>query len=119
MYGQTIMDISCSICTQLFINPILFIMEGNDKKQQPQSAANEEYDVNHPENLNTPKFNSTSEHRDTNELPGVENLNLENAPNEAQKPENDSSLRGTAPKTDLGNGQRDDDENEKEKIIRT
>ena len=105
-------------------------MESNDKKNKPQSPDNEGYDINHPENLTTPSFNSTTEHRNTNTLPGVENLNQSKQSDEQilnkksenhdiSSPVNDESLTGKRVKTDLGNGQRDDDEQENEKIIRT
>lgn len=74
----------------------------NDKAPKP---ASEEYDVENPQNLNVPKFNSSTDKRDSHEKPAVENLD-DQKPAEDQRP----------PDTDLGN-ERDDDEDEKERII--
>jgi len=74
----------------------------NDKTPKP---ASEEYDVENPQNLNVPKFNSSTDKRESNERPAVENMN-DHKPAEDQRP----------PDTDLGN-ERDDDEDEKERII--
>ncbi len=105
-------------------------MESQDQKNTPQVAVNQDYDVNHPENLNTPSYNSTKEYREGNELPGVENLNHENglndplkeseiAKNQPSSPKNDASMHGEKSKTDLGNGTKTEEEKENEKIIRT
>jgi len=75
----------------------------------------ENLDPNHPERSTKPAFNSTTDHRPTEQVPGVENLNQDSADREV--PENDESLFGTPHKTDLGNGDRDPDEKDNEKLI--
>lgn len=105
-------------------------MENHKEEQKDKAPDNEHYDVENPQNIAQPKFNSTSTHRGGAELPAVENLNQikeEKTSNEEKKstnsgsplPQNDESLHGKNTKTDLGGGQRDDDEDEDEKIIRT
>lgn len=105
-------------------------MESNEPKKDTQKPVNEGYDINNPQNLTKPSFNSSTAHRSAEALPGVENLNqnklseVEN-PGEkldnpdSHKPVNDESLTGSGSGTDLGNGEREEDEDENEKIIRT
>jgi len=71
-----------------------------------------QYDVEHPEKLNTPSFNSGTEKREGAKLPAVENMN-----DEDEKVEPEDSNRTNMPETDLGND-TGDDEKEKERIIR-
>jgi len=105
-------------------------MENQEEKNKPKVAVSEHYDPKNPQKQNLPKYNSTTEHRDGSELPAVENLNLqdglkdqlEDAKNEdsdSSMTKNDTPLYGKNTKSDLGAGQRDKDEDEKEKIIRT
>lgn len=93
-------------------------MESNDKKNSPQSPDSEEYDVNHPQNLNTPVFNSATDHRSTDNLPGVENMDTQNLSKE-EVPQDPERLFGSAAQTDLGNGERTEEKVEDEKIIKT
>jgi hypothetical protein len=92
-------------------------MESTNMENSPKSANSEEYDVNHPQNLNTPVFNSSTDHRSTDELPGVENLDTQNQ-TEEEVPQDPERLFGSAAQTDLGNGERTEEELEKEKIIK-
>ena len=105
-------------------------MENKEPNNGAKVPENEHYDPENPQNHNLPIYRSDSEHREAGALPGVENLNQikdeKYHPEQADKddstlstPENDDSLFGKTIKTDLGGGQRDDDEDEKEKIIRT
>jgi len=105
-------------------------MENEKEEQKHKAPDNEQYDVENPQNLTQPQFNSTTAHREGPGLPAVENLNQikdsKNDLNDAKEddsdpsaPKNDESLYGKNTKTDLGAGQRDDDEDEGEKIIRT
>ncbi|MCD0488986.1 hypothetical protein LPB86_12165 [Pedobacter sp. MC2016-14] len=105
-------------------------MDSKEPKKDTQTPVNEGYDINNPQNTTKPSYNSGSAHREAGALPGVENLNqnkLSEVDNPGEKldnsgiktPINDESLTGSEPKTDLGNGQRKEDEGEKEKIIRT
>ncbi|MET1055628.1 MAG: hypothetical protein ABWY16_09995 [Pedobacter sp.] len=104
-------------------------MEDQKEEQKGKAPDNEQYDVNNPQNLTQPQFNSTSTHREGAKVPAVENLNQNNDENnlkkekesnnsETKEPVNDDSLNGTGSQTDLGDGQRDEDEADKERIIR-
>jgi len=104
-------------------------MENNKEDQKHKSPDNEHYDIENPQNLTQPEFNSSSTHRSGAELPAVENLNQINEENTAEEekkssntgstlPQNDESLHGKPSQTDLGGGQRDDDEDQDERIIR-
>ncbi len=75
----------------------------SDKTPKP---ASEHYDVENPQNLNIPKFNSSTDKRESHERPAIENLNDQDQPLHDQRP----------PHTDLGN-KRDDDEADEERII--
>ena len=66
---------------------------------------------NATQNPNLPKFNSATEKRTATDLPADENMN-----NQSGEPKDVHDDR--LPDTNLGNS-RDDDEEEKEKIIRT
>ena len=105
-------------------------MENNKNKQEDKTADSEQDNIENPQLATQPLYNSTTTHRDSEKLPGVENLNqnleIKDGFQEAKgnqqapsAPENDETLHGKRTKTDLGNGQRDDDEKEDEKIIRT
>jgi hypothetical protein len=81
-----------------------------DATPKPES---DDYDVNHPENLTTPKFNSDTDKREGAKLSAIENMN-----NEDEKVEPEDSNRSKMPETDLGNNPDDDNEKERERIIR-
>jgi hypothetical protein len=91
-------------------------MESNEDNKSQKSANTEGYDVNHPQNLNKPVFNSTTDHRDTNGLPGVENLDNQ-LMDEKQAPQNIERLTGSSATTDLDNGERNDEDRDEERII--
>lgn len=104
-------------------------MENVNSKNQPKVVDSEGYNVDKPQNQNLPKYNSTSAHRDGSGVPAVENLNQTEGLKKEQQgvkkddfsagaPKNDESLFGQNTKTDLGNGQRDEDEDQEERIIR-
>lgn len=105
-------------------------MENHKKDNEANTPDNEHYDPENPQKQNIPAYNSTSTHRDSASLPAVENLNeikdeknqLKDAKeddSDTSAPKNDDSLYGNTRKTDLGQGQRDADEEEDEKIIST
>ena len=107
-------------------------MENENEDQKAKVPGNENYDVENPQNETVPQYNSATTKRDGPGVPAVENLNqnngLKNEPTDPNKadsdpsaPENDESLYGNDTKTDLGNGQHDDNEKERddERIIRT
>lgn len=105
-------------------------MENTNDIHKDQTPVNEQYDTNHPEKQTVPAYNSATSKREGAELPAVENLNqpgtLDNTLEGSEKDDsvtsgakNDESLFGEPVKTDLGAGQRDADEDESEKIIRT
>lgn len=71
---------------------------------KPGSAA---YDVEKTQDLNTPKYHSSTDRRSSHELPATENMN--------DQPE-DRTDHKDLPKTDLGN-KRSEDEEQREKII--
>jgi hypothetical protein len=72
----------------------------------------EEYDIEHPQNLNIPKFNSDTEKLEGAGRPGVEHLN-----DADENPTPDDSDKRDTPETDLGNNPSDD-EGDSERIIR-
>lgn len=81
------------------------------KNKQTPKPGSEEYDVERPQDLQKPKFNSTTDRRESHELPAVENMSgLEDDAREV----NTDPAR--LPKTDLGND-RDEDEEDRERII--
>jgi hypothetical protein len=92
-------------------------MQSNDNNEEQNSANAENYDPNHPQDLTTPAFNSATDHRSTKTLPGVENLNNQDQ-DENEVPQDIERLSGSSAKTDLGNGERTDEDKEDEKIIR-
>lgn len=79
----------------------------NQKTPKPRSS---EYQIEKPETLNRPKYRSSTDHRSSEDLPAVENLN-----NQVTKTGITSDQ--DSPKPDLGN-KRADDEDQREKIIR-
>ncbi|RZM30294.1 MAG: hypothetical protein EOO88_01385 [Pedobacter sp.] len=79
----------------------------NDDTPAPGSS---EYPVNDPQKLNIPKFNSSGR-KPGDEMPPVENMN-----DELPDIDTDNAVDVSGPKTDLGNT-RDEDEDEKERII--
>lgn len=91
-------------------------MESNGKNQEENAPGGENYDVNNPQNITTPTFNSTTDGRDTDDLPGVENLNLSNN-GDQELPENDQSLFGSDSKTDLGNSQKPEEDKADDRLI--
>lgn len=80
------------------------------KNRKTPKPGTKEYDVENTQNLNIPEFNSSTGRRKSGELPSVENLDPQ--PIESS----DSSKDTEIPEVDLGN-QRDEDEDEKERII--
>jgi hypothetical protein len=105
-------------------------MENKNEEQKSKAPDNEEYDIDNPQNLTQPQFNSTTTHREDPGVPAVENLNqikglntelkdAKEGDSDPSAPKNDEALYGNDTKTDLGAGQRDEDEDEDEKIIRT
>lgn len=105
-------------------------MENEKENNKPQTPVNKEYNPNKPQDITSPQYNSSSEKRDSGNLPSIENLDHQNndqkpqeqAENTDRTPEkgiNDESLFGKNRNTDLGAGPRDNDEDEDEKIIRT
>lgn len=94
-------------------------MQEENKNTQKTSVESEDYSVENPQESTVPKFNSTKEYRQGNELPGVENLNQDQRQEESDPiPSDDRSLRGEGNKTNLGDGDRDKDEPEDEGLIR-
>lgn len=80
----------------------------NNKTSKPGSK---EYNVEKTEDLNNPKYHSSTDRRNSEELPATENLN--DQPEDAtQKTAKEQDL----PKTDLGNKEHGD-EKQREKII--
>jgi hypothetical protein len=91
-------------------------MESNKENNNQKSANTDGYDPTHPQNLNKPVFNSTTDHRSTTGLPGVENLDHQIA-DENQVSQHSDRLTGSSTTTDLGNGERTQDDKDDEKII--
>jgi len=82
------------------------------KKHATPKPGTKNYDVEKTGDLNIPKYHSSSDHRHSNELPSIENLN--NQPEtKTDKAINDQDI----PKTDLGNKPKAN-EKEREKIIK-
>jgi hypothetical protein len=79
------------------------------KNRKTAKPGSKEYNVEKTEDLTTPKFHSSTDHRDSKELPVTENLNDES---ENIKINPDKA----PPKPNLGN-KRKDDEDQREKII--
>lgn len=104
-------------------------MKKEEQDRKAKGPGNEDYDVNHPQNITKPSFRSDSDYRNSGNKPTTENLNLENDDNEqlkaqssgsdqAAEPRNDDQLHGDSAKTDLGNSQNKDDDKEDEQLIR-
>jgi hypothetical protein len=98
-------------------------MENQDNNKSSKVTDSEHYDINHPQNLNIPEYNSTSEKRSADKIPAVENLNHQDGlkdefdeaePNDNQDPasKDDKPLFGEGAKTDLGNGDKTDKDDE-------
>ena len=98
-------------------------MENQESSNNSKVTDSEHYDINNPQNLNIPEYNSTSEERSADKLPGVENLNhqdgLDDQLKEAETDKdqdstskNDNPLFGKDSKTDLGNGGKTDKDDE-------
>jgi hypothetical protein len=86
-----------------------YILMKNKKTPKPGSK---EYNVEKTEDLNMPEFHSSTDKRDSRELPAIENMNGNEA--SAGKVKTDSER---LPETDLGND-RSENEKERERIIR-
>lgn len=80
------------------------------KTRKTPQPGSKEYDVENTQNLNMPEFNSSTDRRESGEWPSVENLDHQYT-EKVERPENFE-----VPETNLGN-ERDDDEEEKEKLI--
>jgi hypothetical protein len=91
-------------------------MESNDTNTNPKSATSENYDPNNPQDLTKPAFNSATDHRSTDDLPGIENLDNQEL-GEDEVPQDPERLWGTSSQTDLGNGDRTQQDKDDEKII--
>jgi hypothetical protein len=82
------------------------------KKNETVRPGSKDYDVNNPQKLTIPRYSSTTENRDSGELPATENLN------DLQKDKDNLKIDDTRTSdSDLGNKRADDEEN-KERIIR-
>lgn len=103
-------------------------MDSQDKNKKFKTPDNEDYDINNPQNLTQPAFNSGADGGQNTTSPPVENLNQQNDENNqlgdatATKSHdnstlNDEPLHGNDQKTDLGNGKNREDK-EDEKLIR-
>jgi hypothetical protein len=101
-------------------------MISRQNKNESKVAGSEDYDVNHPQNIAKPEFNSGTDEKNNAELPAIENLNhtdglkdpikgAKNDLNDPSAPKSDDPLHGDSAKTDLGNGSSKNDE----EIIRT
>lgn len=64
--------------------------------------------MKNPKSSTVPKYHSSSDQRDSHELPAAENLN-----DQVTDQSNPSKSHPSAPKTDLGNGKTKDKEDEK------
>lgn len=80
----------------------------NNKTSTPGSAA---YDVEKTEDLTSPKYHSSTDRRNSEELPAIENLNDQSQNNAKEKTEEKD-----LPKTNLGNKEKGN-EKQREKII--
>lgn len=105
-------------------------MKNKATEKETKTTDNKQDKINHPQKSTKPSFNSTTEHRNSDQLPQVEDLNQElekighkkgnkSTSNSVSSPKNDNSLHGKNTKTDLGDGKPAGNEKEKEKIIRT
>lgn len=82
----------------------------NDKTPKPGSK---DYNVEKTEALNTPKYNSSTDRRSSEELPATEHLQDPGEEHHAVE-----KTTTDAPKSDLGNDQDNEKEKERERIIR-
>ncbi len=121
---KTINSLHCLRVITLFFND----MKKEDQNKKAQKPENEGYDINHPQNLTKPSFNSVSENRHSGNKPSIENLNEENNENNTEKPHpdaisespaaiNDDRLHGDRNNNDLSREEKDDDDDD-EKLIR-
>jgi hypothetical protein len=103
-------------------------MSNEENKNKFKAPDNEDYDVNNPQNLTKPAFNSETEKRNSEGLPQTENLNQQNDENNQlhadgtsnkadMDTKNDESLTGNAHDSDLGND-REDEDPEDDKLIK-
>ncbi len=92
-------------------------MKKEEQSNKAKRPGNEEYDVNHPQNITQPSFRSDSSRRDSGDKPATENLNFQDEENDATFPKKDHHLPDDIPKPDLGNGEKKDDKDD-EKLIR-
>jgi hypothetical protein len=79
------------------------------KKPKTPRPDSEEYNVEKPQDLNIPKFHSSTDYRNAGELPSVENLN-------DQSEDAGEGAPTQVPETNLGK-KRKDDEDDRERII--
>ncbi len=87
------------------------------KNRKTPKPGSKEYDVENTQNLNMPEFHSSTNRRESSELPPVENLDYQYIEDEDQYTEGtDRSRNLEMPENRLGN-ERDDDEDEQEKLI--
>ena len=105
-------------------------MENREENTPAKVPGSEGYNPEKPQEQNVPAYHSTTEKRSAEKLPQVENLNhqdglkdtlkdAENTDSDNPQTKNDEALFGRDTNADLGAGQRDRDEGEEEKIIRT
>nr|WP_068890324.1 hypothetical protein [Pedobacter panaciterrae] len=81
------------------------------KNQKTPKPGSRQYDPRKTEALNTPKYHSSSDRRNSDELPAAENLN-----DQLQGTADEKIKEQDIPKTDLGN-KRNGNEKQREKII--
>ncbi|SDL81492.1 hypothetical protein SAMN04487898_12579 [Pedobacter sp. ok626] len=82
------------------------------KYRETPEPGSKKYNVEKTEDLTTPKYHSSTDRRNSNELPAIENLN-----DQFENTLNETIMDEEVPKTNLGN-KRKDDEKQREKIIR-
>jgi len=92
-------------------------MKKEEQSKKPKGPGNEDYDINHPQNITKPSYRSDSDRRDSGDKPGTENLNSQLDENQQLISGKDDLLHGETPKTDLGNSEERDDKDD-EKLIR-
>ena len=80
----------------------------NNKTPKPGTKG---YSTDKPEDLTTPRYNSSTDRRNSDELPATENLN-----DHPQNEKDENRTNQDLPKTDLGNDPSDD-EKQRERII--
>lgn len=81
------------------------------KKQETPKPGSKDYDTSKTQDLNMPKYHSSTDRRASHELPSTENLN------DQQQGKGEEKIKEQdAPKTNLGN-KPSPDEKQREKII--